>query len=118
NLADASGNWTCASTFEQGAHTISAVQTDIAGNVASAVTRSFFVKLPTSTAISVDVNPSRFGQTVTYTATVTPTGGYTIKTPLTGTSIRFQVDGVDAAARTLNAAGVATFATSALSVGT
>ena len=118
NLADASGNWTCASTFEQGAHTISVVQTDIAGNVSGPTTRSFNVKLPTSTAIAADVNPSRFGQSVTFTATVTPTGSYTINTPLTGTALRFQIDGVDAATRTLSVAGVATFSTSTLSVGT
>jgi len=119
NYADSStGAWSCASTFEQGAHNISVVQTDLAGNVSTATTRSFTVKVPTTTTIGVDVNPSRYGQTVTFTATVTPVAGNAIHASLNGTSIRFQVDGADAFTTTLNASGVATFATNSLSVAT
>jgi uncharacterized delta-60 repeat protein len=107
-----SGSWSCASTFQQGPHTVSAVQTDLSGNAASAVTRSFSVKSQTSTAISSNVNPSKYGQSVTFTATVTPVG--THDRQLTGTNIRF-VEGVTTLATVaLDAAGQATYTPSGL----
>jgi sugar lactone lactonase YvrE len=68
----------------------------------------------TTTTLTSNLNPSGFGQAVTLTATVT-TGAETGM--LTGT-VTFAVDGVAAGSPvTLNAAGVAVYATSALTVG-
>jgi sugar lactone lactonase YvrE len=68
----------------------------------------------TTTTLTSSLNPSGFGQAVTFTATVA-TGAET--GTLTGT-VTFAVDGVSAGSpATLNAAGVAVYATSALTVG-
>ena len=64
----------------------------------------------TTTMLTSDVNPSIFGQNVTFTATVSPAAA-------TGT-VQFSVDGANVGApMALNASGVATYATSGLSVG-
>jgi uncharacterized delta-60 repeat protein len=107
------GSWTCSNTaFKQGAHTISVVQTDLAGNVAAAVTRSFSVKVSTTTAIASSANPSRFGQPVTFTATVTP--GANADLALTGTNVRFVEGATTLATVALDAAGKATYTPSGL----
>jgi autotransporter-associated beta strand protein len=69
----------------------------------------------TTAAVTASVNPSAFGQTITFTATVAsnaPGSG----TP-TGT-VAFMDGSTTLGTGTLNGAGLATFATSALSVGT
>jgi hypothetical protein len=67
---------------------------------------------PTTTTVATDVNPSAYGQTVTFTATVTAVSGVP-----TGT-VTFR-DGVTVlGSGTLNGSGVATFATNSLAVGT
>lgn len=67
----------------------------------------------TTTGVTSSVNPSDFGQSVTFTATVISNGG----TP-TGT-VQFKDNGTNLGGlQTLNPSGVATFATSALTVGT
>src|SRR5262249_34400993 len=67
----------------------------------------------TATALVSSVNPSDFGQSVTFTATVTSAVG----TP-TGT-VQFKDNGSNLGGPvTLNASGVATFTTSSLTVGT
>jgi hypothetical protein len=66
----------------------------------------------TTTAISSSANPSSFGQTVTFTATVTAS---TSGTP-TGT-VTFKDGGTTLGTGTLNSSGQATFATSSLAVG-
>jgi hypothetical protein len=69
------------------------------------------VLTPTTTVLTSDINPSTFGQNVTFTATVSAATG----TP-TGT-VQFSVDGTNVGAPVvLNASGVATFATSTLSI--
>jgi hypothetical protein len=68
----------------------------------------------TSTALQSSANPSVFGQSVTFTATVTaaaPGSG----TP--GGTVTFRDNGVTVATVALNTNGVATFTTSALGVG-
>jgi hypothetical protein len=71
------------------------------------------VKATTTTAVSSSVNPSDFGQSVTFTATVTASAG----TP-TG-SVQFKDNGSNlGAAVSLNGSGVATISTSSLTVGT
>lgn len=67
----------------------------------------------TTTTVTSSANPSTFGQSVTFTATVSSTAG----TP-TGT-VQFSDNGTNlGAAQTLNAARVATLATSTLTAGT
>ena len=112
SLGVGTGNWTCASSFKQGPHNISVVQTDLAGNLASAVTRSFSVKVPTTTTIVSSVNPSKYGQSVTFTATVTP--GANADLSIAGTNVRF-VEGVTTLATVaLNGSGQATYTPSGL----
>lgn len=85
---------------------------DGSGNFASA-TGTAFVREVTSTALSSSANPSDLTQTVTFTATVTTGSG----TP-SGT-VQFKDNGNNLGTPvTLNASGVATFSTSALTVGT
>ncbi len=71
-------------------------------------------KLLTTTSLVSDRNPSRFGDPVTLTATVTSGGD-----PATPGSVQFSDDGTDLGALvTLAADGTATYTTAALSVGT
>ena len=83
-------------------------------NTAADVPQSFTInKAATSTALTSSVNPSDFGQSVTFTATVTSGAG----TP-TGT-VQFKDNGANlGAAVTLNASGVAQVSTSTLTAGT
>lgn len=67
----------------------------------------------TSTAVTSSANPAAFGQNVTFTATVTASAG-----TATG-SVQFKVDGSNfGTPQSLNASGVATLTTSALTAGT
>jgi hypothetical protein len=66
----------------------------------------------TTTALASSLNPSNFGQSVTFTATVTGYGA----TP-TGT-MNFTVDGVSIGTGPLNGSGVASISTSTLAIGT
>ncbi len=98
-----------------GACTITASQAGDANyNAATNVPQTFTIaKANTVTALLSAVNPSSFGQSVTFTATVTFGAG----TP-TGTA-QFKDNGTNLGAPVaLNAGGVATFSTSALTVGT
>lgn len=68
----------------------------------------------TSTALTAAPNPSGFGQSVTFTATVTSGGD-----PVTSGTVRFADDGTDLGAAVAVAAdGTATYTTSALTAGT
>ena len=74
-------------------------------------------KAAATTVVTSSVNPSVHGQSVTFTATVTRSSAGTGAVP-TGT-VQFKVDGVNlGGARTLNAAGVATIATTTLTTAT
>ena len=85
---------------------------DNSGNFES-VTSTAVVKALTSTAVTTSVTPSDFGQSVTFTATVTSSAG----TP--NGSVQFKDGGVDIGSPVaLNGSGVATFTTSGLAVGT
>ena len=66
---------------------------------------------PSTTTLTSSVNPSTFGQSVTFTATVTGTGG----TP-SGT-VTFTIDGTAQTPVALNASGIATYSTFALAGG-
>ncbi|MCE7951009.1 MAG: Ig-like domain repeat protein [Xanthomonadales bacterium PRO7] len=70
---------------------------------------------PSQTGLAVDINPSVFAQTVTFTATVTPAP------PGSGTptgTVNFLDGATNIGSGTLNGSGVATFATGTLSVAT
>jgi hypothetical protein len=67
---------------------------------------------PSTTTVASSVNPSAFGQTVTFTATVSGSSG----TP-TGT-VDFFIDGSDASGPVPLSGGTAAFSTAGLSVGT
>ncbi|MFI5120322.1 MAG: beta strand repeat-containing protein [Thermoanaerobaculia bacterium] len=104
------------SALTQGSHSITAVyggDTSFTGSTSSILTQVVNATggTPSSTALVSSLNPSVFGQAVTFTATVTGSG----PTP-TGTATF--MDGVTTLGTTaLNGSGVATFTTSALAVG-
>ncbi len=70
-------------------------------------------KYPTTTALGSTLNPSNYGQAVTFTATVTSTGPH----QPTGTVI-FKNGSATLGSKTLNAGGVATLTTAKIPVGT
>jgi hypothetical protein len=67
----------------------------------------------TTTTVSSDANPASVGTTVTFTASVAVTSGSAIPTG----SVDFTVDGSTALTAALDAAGQATYSTSALTAG-
>jgi hypothetical protein len=97
-----------------GACTITAKQAgDTNYNAAPDLPQLFNVASATTTGVTSSVNPSEFGQSVTFTATVTSGAG----TP-TGT-VQFKDGEVNlGAAQTLNAGGVAQLTISSLTAGT
>ncbi|MFN8630190.1 MAG: Ig-like domain repeat protein, partial [Chloroflexota bacterium] len=98
------------SALSVGTHTIVASYSGDANNAASTsspLTQTVNA-ITTTTAVVSDLNPSVFGQNVTFTATVSPTA-------VTGT-VTISIDGVDVA--TGDAAGPVVHATAALTVGT
>ena len=67
------------------------------------------VKLPTAVALNSSLNPSTYGQAVTFTATVTSSGGGT-----PSGSVTFKNGGATLGSSVLNGSGVATYTTSTL----
>jgi len=68
---------------------------------------------PSTTGVASSANPSRFGQAVTFTATVTRTGGDAVSG-----SVQFQADGSDLGApQTVDGSGQASVSTATLPVG-
>jgi hypothetical protein len=101
------------STLSVGTHSITAVyagDTNFTTSTSSALSQ--VVNQATTTALASSVNPSVSGQTVTFTATVSPASG--TATP-TGT-VNFLDGTTQIGTGTLNASGVATFSTSTLTV--
>ncbi len=97
-----------------GTHSLTIRATDNCGATTDASLLLTVIKRATTTTVSSSVNPSDFGQSVVFTATVTSTAG---GMP-TGT-VQFKVDGVSAGAPVaLDASGVATLTTSSLDAGT
>ncbi|HZS45309.1 MAG TPA: Ig-like domain repeat protein, partial [Blastocatellia bacterium] len=100
-----------------GSHTISAVYSGDAnfnGTTAPSVTQVVNQAPNSTTTVTSSVNPTVFGQSTTFTATVAAVA------PATGTptgTVDFKDNGTTIGTGTLNGSGVATFATSALSVG-
>ena len=104
------------SSLSTGTHTISAIMVPVGSTPCPGVPPSVsqVVKSAQSTtALASSVNPTVYGQSTTFTATVTKPGG---GTP-TGT-VQFGIDGTPfGAAQNVNASGVATISTAPLSVG-
>ncbi len=94
-----------------GQHTLAYYSKDVAGNTESTKSTSFWVKSPTVTVVTSSVHPSKFHQSVTFKATVTPSFG---ASPL-GT-VTFKDNGVVVGTAPVNA-GVASYTTTALIVG-
>jgi len=72
---------------------------------------------PTATALTSSPNPSKFGQTVTFTATVTVQPGFDTKDKPTGT-VSFFDGTTKIGTSSLNSSGVATLPVTTLAVGT
>ena len=110
---DGSGNASAAiSTLSVGTHSITAFFSGTGGWVlsnGSAVTHN--VTATTSTTLGSSANPSSFGSSVTFTATVTSGGG----TP--AGSVVFTIDGTPGSPVTVDGTGNATTSTSSLTVG-
>jgi hypothetical protein len=103
------------STLSKGTHSITATysgDTNYSGSTSSTFTQNVSL-IGTATSLTSSPNPSRHGQMVTFTATVTPTSG--TGTP-TGT-VTFLDGSTTLGSPPLNS-GVATFSTSSLSTGT
>jgi len=98
------------STLSLGNHAIQAAYAGTASYAASSTTITQNVIDPnaTTTTLTSSLNPSTYGQPVTFTATVTSASG----TP-TG-SISFSADGISLGTAPLSASGIAQFTTSAL----
>ncbi|HVS44717.1 MAG TPA: Ig-like domain-containing protein, partial [Candidatus Dormibacteraeota bacterium] len=101
-------------TLSVGSHNLVAKYGGDAANLTStSATLSYSVtKASTSTALSSSKNPSTSGDSVTFTAVVTSSGG----TP-TGT-VNFADGGISFGTGALDGTGTATFSTSALTLGT
>jgi hypothetical protein len=86
--------------------------TSHAGSTSSALTQTVTAgTVDTTTALTSSLNPSAYGQQVTFAATVSPSSG------ATGT-VTFMDGGSTLGSSTLNASGVATFSASSLIAGT
>lgn len=104
------------SSLAAGTHLLTASFSGATGfNASQSTTLSEVVNpliFATTTALSSSANPSSTGATVTFTATVSSSGGVP-----TG-SVTFSDSGTTLGTVALNASGIATFATSTLSTGT
>lgn len=101
------------STLSVGSHTITvqyAGSTNFSGSTSSTITQEI-VSASTTTTLTSSTNPSPFGSSVTFTATVASGGAVP-----TGT-VTFIVDGTSVGTGNLNSGGVATFSTSTLPMG-
>ncbi len=113
--ATATSGATATLTVSGSPHTIKAVYTNTDGafNGSSGNLNQTVNPAPTSTTVTSSVNPSIFGQSVTFTATVANTAGAGISTATPTGSVQFSVDGVPfGAAVPLSGSGAAAMATS------
>ncbi len=85
----------------------------LVGRASGAAVNQYFNAYATTTALATSNNPAAVGATVTFTATVSTTGG---GATATGT-VQFKDGSTVLGTGTLNASGVATFATASLTEG-
>jgi hypothetical protein len=100
-------------TLAGGSHSITAIyggDSNFKDSASSALTQ-MVNSAATSTGVTSSVNPSRYGQAVTFTATVTSPAGVPVGT------VTFKDGAITLGSGTLNGSGQATFATTALSAG-
>ncbi len=112
----ASGSATFSTTYStSGSRTLTATYSGDGNYVAStsAAYKQAVSKAPTTTTVSSTKNPSNWGDTVTFTATVGSTAG----TPANGDTVKFMDGSTLLGTGSLNA-GVASFVTSGLSAST
>jgi predicted thioesterase len=95
-----------------GTNSVAYFSTDVAGNVEASQSLSFTIVAPTTTALTASTLTSVFGQSVTFTATVTATFG-----PTPSGTVTFFDGSTKLNAGTLNA-GTITYSTAALLPGT
>src|SRR5206468_2982342 len=104
------------SSLSVGSHAITAVYNGSASfntNTSPAVVQTVN-RADTTTSLTSSLNPSLFGQSVTFTATVS------VVSPGAGTrtgTVSFTIDGGSPTNVTVNGSGVATLATASLSIG-
>ena len=102
-------------------HAVKAVYTNVDGGFSgsSGILSQTVSPAQTSTTVTSSLNPSIFGQSVTFTAKVVNTSGAAISTATPTGSVQF-LDGTSVlgAAQTVSGSGTATFTTSALTAGT
>lgn len=110
-----SGSATFATTYTtSGSRSITAAYSGDGSFLASTASHSQSVlKASTTTTLTSSQNPSNFGGTVTFTASVSSTAG----TPANGDTVHF-IDGTTIIGSGLLSGGVATFTTTALTAGT
>jgi X-X-X-Leu-X-X-Gly heptad repeat protein len=91
----AAGAATATLTVSGSPHTINAVYTNIDGgfNGSSGTLSQTVNPAPTSTTVTSSVNPSIYGQSVTFTATVANIAGAGVSTATPTGSVQFYVDG-------------------------
>jgi len=112
-IASGSAKYTT-STLAPGANSMTAVYLgDSRNNGSTSSTVNQFVIATTTTALTSSVNPSAYGQSITFTATVTSSIG----APPNGENVTFKQGSTVLGTGALSG-GVATFSTSALTVGT
>lgn len=101
-------------TLAAGTHSITAAysgDSSYASSTSSALTQTVVGGVVgTTTALTSSLNPSAYGDQVTFTATVSPSSGAT-------GSVTFMDGGTVLGSSALNASGVATFSTSSLLIG-
>jgi uncharacterized repeat protein (TIGR01451 family) len=95
-----------------GTHTITIRATDNCGTTTDASFNLTVAKVATTTGVTSSVNPSDFGQSVTFTATVTSSAG------IPSGTVQFKDNGNNLGSAATLVNGVATLTTSALTVGT
>jgi len=95
-----------------GPHTVVFHSKDVAGNVENNKSASFTIKAPTATSVVSSLNPSKFGNAVTFTATVAPTFG-----GVPAGTVTFK-NGSTTLGTAVLAGGHATYTNSALGAGT
>ena len=104
--------------LQAGAITGSAIQTDsslnVPGSTQTIQLTATGVAAATTTTVTSSVNPSAYGQSVTFTATVAPTQGTALPT---GT-VQFSVDGTPMGGPVALNNGVAAYSTTAVAPGT
>jgi hypothetical protein len=102
-------------TLAAGTHSITAAyggDSNYSSSTSPALTQTVLEgTINTATALTSSLNPSAYGDQVTFTATISPSSG------ATGT-VTFMDGSSTLGSSTLNASGVATFSTSSLGIGT